>query len=1226
MTINHQPNLPPGGQGNPDYPVSSSQHSQPALTESLTLPPANYDPGATMPTTTDRNATLPPVNHDPDATLAPEQTQTALSANDARAPAGYAIEKELGRGGMGVVYKARSLALQRDCALKMILSGVHSGSAEIERFRTEAQAIARLQHPGIVQVFEIGEHDGRPFMALEFCGGGSLDNVLAKNPLASKEAARLVKSLAKAMHAAHLANIIHRDLKPANVLLAKLGRESGELIPKITDFGLAKKLDEDGATRTGSVMGTPSYMPPEQADGRKDIGPSADIYALGAILYECLAGRPPFRAATPLDTLMQVLTDEPLPLRQLNHQVPVDLETIAHKCLQKDPKKRYATAQELVDDLGRFLNGEPVKARPVGVLERAGKWVRRNRVVSALVACVLLVLTVGIAVSGWFAYQAGQEAKAARQAETRANDNLRKAEWSIYASKLLLAQAAFSENNVSEAFRYLNECQWDMRGWERDHLRWWFDSSKQTLKGHTNAVYSVAWNPDGKRILTGSYDNTAKVWDAQTGQEVLALKGHTEAVSSVAWSPDGKRLVTGSWDKTALVWDAQKGQQVLILKGHTLGVNSVAWSPDGKRILTGSGDNTAKVWDVQTGQQILTLTGQTKAVWSVAWSPDGQRLLTGSLDNMATVWDAQTGQELLPLKGHTDTVSSVAWSPDGQRLLTGSGDNTAKVWDAQTGQERLSLKGHPSGVASVAWSADGQRILTGSGDRTAKVWDAQKGTELLSLKGHTGGVHGGVLSVAWSPDGQRILTGSGDNTAKLWAAVDSPRALTLKGHTGPVLSGTWSPDGQRILTGCMDPTAKVVDAQTGQELLTLKGHTGIVLSGAWSPDGQRILTAGGFDQTARVWDAKKGTELLTLKGHTKGVLSVAWSPNGQRILTSGGDSTAKVWDAQTGQELLTLKGHTDALISVAWSPDGRRILTGSGDKTAKVWDAQTGQERLTLKGHTGAVISVAWSPDGQQILTGSGDKTAKVWDVQTGQELLNLKGHMNVVNSVAWSPGGQRILTGSETAKLWDAEKGTELFTLKGHSATVRSVAWSPDGQRLLTGSEDKTAKVWDSQKSQDILTLKGHTGFVHSVAWSPKGQKVFAWDAAGKVLAWDTTTGHPTAADNPSQRPAPGPATSPDGRFSAKPDGNQVRLVDLRQAATEAWPFPDAGERKAYHTEQANLAEKEKQFFAVAFHLGRLLLDDPDNAELKRRREQALTLHTKPAVDDSPPRMQRVP
>jgi tRNA A-37 threonylcarbamoyl transferase component Bud32 len=346
------------------------------------------DPASQQPVPlADDASTLPPPASDPDATLAPTLPFSGRPYGDGLAPPGYEILGELGRGGMGVVYKARQIKADRLVALKMILAGGHADDAERLRFRTEGEAVARLQHHGIVQVFEIGEYEGRAFFSLEFCPGGSLDRTLAGNPLPPPRAAVLIRQLAQAMQAAHDARVVHRDLKPANILLAADGT------PKVTDFGLAKKLDETGQTATGSIMGTPSYMSPEQAEGRKDIGPLADVYALGAILYECLTGRPPFKAATALDTMHMVLSAEPVTIRRLNRKMPADLETIAMKCLEKQPEKRYPSAGELADDLGRFLAGEPIAARPVGVAERGWRWCRRNPVVLLLGLLWLLVIT-----------------------------------------------------------------------------------------------------------------------------------------------------------------------------------------------------------------------------------------------------------------------------------------------------------------------------------------------------------------------------------------------------------------------------------------------------------------------------------------------------------------------------------------------------------------------------------------------------------------------------------------------------------------------------------------------------------------------------------------------------------------------------------------------------------------------------------------------------------------
>jgi hypothetical protein len=664
---------------------------------------------------------------------------------------GYEVLEELGRGGMGVVYQARQLSLNRVVALKMILAGGHADPAALARFKTEPEAIARLQHPNIVQVYEVGEHGGLPFFSMEHCSGGSLAKKLAGTPQPPREAARLVEVLARTMHAAHQTNVLHRDLKPANVLL------SGDGTPKIADFGLAKLLGEAGKTHT-EVAGTPSYMAPEQAAGRgKEVGPATDVYALGAVLYECLTGRPPFKGASLYETLEQVMLHEPAGVRQLQPGVPRDLETICLKCLQKQPGKRYASALELAEDLQRFQAGKPIVARPVGAVERAGKWVRRNPTVSALAAAVLLVLLGGVAVSSYFAYAAGQEAKAARAAEEQAEAKAKAEEDAkgLARAREVEAQKARADAEVKaearraedarhailiqEALRAREERDYERMGqlltetrpeyhdaWETRHVRnLWLRHAfpLRSFVGPTGPVYSVAFSPDGRRALTGSSGRTARLWDARTGQLLAALRGHTKEVTSVAFSPDGTRALTGSWDKTARLWDARAGQEMATLKGHAGSVYSVALSPDGGSALTGSTDGTARLWDARTGKELATLKGHVGPVDCVAFSPDGRRALTGSRDKTARLWDARTGQELTALKGHTGPVDCVAYSPDGTRALTGSADKTARLWDPRTGKELAALQGHTGAVASVAFSPDGKQALTGSHDGTARLWD-----------------------------------------------------------------------------------------------------------------------------------------------------------------------------------------------------------------------------------------------------------------------------------------------------------------------------------------------------------------------------------------------------------------------------------------------------------------------------------------------------------------------
>jgi WD40 repeat protein len=618
-----------------------------------------------------------------------------------------------------------------------------------------------------------------------------------------------VEKLARATHAAHLAGIIHRDLKPANVLLASGEASPGVATPglgtprpspltthqpKVTDFGLAKRLDVAGQTVSGAIVGTPSYMAPEQASSKgKEIGPATDVYGLGAILYELLTGRPPFKGTTPLETVLQVISDEPVSPRQLQPKTPRDLEIICLKCLQKDARKRYATAKDLAADLRRFQIGEPIVNRAAGGGERTIKWIRRRPALAALLALVVLGTVAGFALVLWRLHVEGRlhsDAEAARsqavEAGHREQRQRREAERSLYFLHLAQAHREWSNQNVDQARHVLALCPKEPRGWEWYCLQRWCSSIRPVTLNNEELVNSVCFSPDGKRLACGCRDNTVKLWDVSRsakgrhpgGQQVLALTGHTAPVTGVAFSPDGRRIASGSEDRTVRVWDAGSGQQVLALRGHTGGVTGVAFSPDGKTLATGSKDGTARLWDPGSGRPLGEPLRDAGYVEAVAFSPDGKRIAGGFLDKTVKVWDAESGEEVLALRGHTQGVHSVAFSPDGKHIASGSEGMGAfaeepgevKVWDAQTGREVLALAGHTAGAAvSVAFSPDGTRLASGAGAHLTpgevKLWYLSMSTEggqaggqeLLTLQGHTREMTG----VAFSPDG-RLACAFGD--------------------------------------------------------------------------------------------------------------------------------------------------------------------------------------------------------------------------------------------------------------------------------------------------------------------------------------------------------------------------------------------------------------------------------------------------------------------------------
>jgi len=584
--------------------------------------------------------------------------------------------------------------------------------------------------------------------------------------------------------------------------------------------------------------------------------------------------------------------------------------------------------------------------------------------------------------------------------------------------------------------------------------------------------------------------------------EIMPQLGHSYEISSAVISPDGRTMLTGSDDRTARLWDIATGRELRQFLGHTGSVHSVAFSPDGRAVLTGGNDNTARLWDVATGRELRQFLGHTEAVYSVAFSPDGRTVLTGSVDKTARLWDVATARELRQFLGHTNYLLSATFSPDGRNVLTGSGDKTARLWDAATGRELRQFKGHLDEVVSVAFAADGRTLLTGSHDKTARLWDAVTGRELRQFVGHTAQ----LSSVSFSPVGRTVLTGGWDNTARLWDAATGRELRQFKGHAGWVRTVAFSPEGRTVLTGSADKTARLWDVATGRELRQFLGHTGSVYSVAFSPDGQTLLT-GGMDKNARLWDSATGRELRQFLGHTGSVYSVAFSPDRRTVLTASTDMTARVWDSATGRELRQLTGHTSSVNSAAFSPDGRTVLTGSSDNTARLWDAETGRE-LRQFVHTSVVSSIAFAPDGRTVLTGSQDNIARQWDVATGRELRQFIGHAAGVNSVAFSPDGRTVLTGSwdNTARLWDAEAGRELHQFIGHTGFVYSVAFSPDGRTVLTGSTDTTVRLWEAATGRELRQFLGHINTVASVAFAPDGRTVLTgcWD--GTARRWSVT------------------------------------------------------------------------------------------------------------------------
>ncbi|EGJ34960.1 MULTISPECIES: caspase family protein [Moorena] len=597
-------------------------------------------------------------------------------------------------------------------------------------------------------------------------------------------------------------------------------------------------------------------------------------------------------------------------------------------------------------------------------------------------------------------------------------------------------------------------------------------SERNHLQGNDQNVTSVSFSRDGQTLASGSDDNTIKLWNLETGEEIRTLIGHTETVHSVSFSRDGQTLASGSYDNTIKLWDPKTGKVIRTLIGHTEVVRSVSFSRDGQTLASGSDDNTIKLWNLETGKTIRTLIGHTETVMSVSFSRDGQTLASGSTDNTIKLWDPKTGEVIRTLIGHTGRVNSVSFSRDGQTLASESDDHTIKLWNLETGAEIHTLQGHDHFFRSVSFSRDGQTLASGGSDHIIKLWDPKTGEVIRTLIGH----NDDVMSVSFSPDGQTLASGSDDNTIKLWNLETRREIRTLKGHDHVVHSVSFSRDGQTLASGSFDNTIKLWDPKTGEVIRTLVGHDDFLNSISFSRDGQTLASVSD-DKTIKLWDPKTGKVIRTLIGHTEAVESVSFSPDGQTLASGSYDKTIKLWDLETGREIRTLIGHTYTVLSVSFSPDGQTLASGSYDTTIKLWNLETGKKIRTLKMYDSVATSVSFSPDGQTLASASSssENTIKLWDPKTGEVIRTLIGHDNDVNSVSFSRDGQTLASGSsdETIKLWNLETGTEIVTLQGHIDNVDSVSFSSDGQTLASGSSDETIKLWNLDLNLDSLMAR---------------------------------------------------------------------------------------------------------------------------------------------------------
>ena len=1091
----------------------------------------------------------------------------------------YELLEEIGRGAMGVVWRASQLSVDRVVALKFLQAGLFAADEARERFRREARAAAALRHPNIVAIHEVGERSGRPFFSMDFIAGRNLAAALRESLPSSRLAATWALALAEAMAHAHEHGVIHRDLKPGNILL------DGEGTPHLTDFGLALVLSDSAElTLSGTALGTAGYMAPEQAAGcSADISPATDIHALGAVLYHLLTGRPPFHADSIPATLKQVVEADPVAPRRLNPAAPRDLETICLKCLEKVPAHRYATAHELAEELRRFLRNEPIRARPLSKPERLWRACRRHPGVTSLSVALGLTLMAGFSGVVW---QWRQTVVANRQLATLAAD-----------AKTEAAEAALARDDSPRALELLagavrtasHEALAARRLVALLTARDFPLPAAPPLK-HDQPISDLAFSGDGARLASVTDSGELRVWTAansalQTGP--WRLGGEAAAAR---FSPDGQWLAIAG-DRSVQLRRLAGGTNQHVLP-HDRSIRELEFSGDSKALLCAAAD-AAWVWNLTVTPTAVTPFSEIGTNAQTRLSPDGRWLVATTSNRAAVVWSVGRPDRPSATLEHPAPAFWAQFTPEGQRILTMATDEHLRVWTnggAWQLAQTILMHAVPA-VSSNRFDAPSYAPLRAPNHRLHRVELSPDGRLLAVADGvplRSVNVHlldlkrsewlparipfrDDISELRFSPDGDRLFIASRDGTARLWNVPDGSPATEPLAHNWWVLHARFSPEGNRLATASADNTLRLWDVRPGAAQPVGVRHTGDVKAVAFSPDGQ-LVASGGADRQVRLWRPAEALGVPASAGslpstqppdrlkpgqqthlpNDNPVLFLQFSRDGRRLLTYAQEPTVRVWDSRAGSLASRFQHSNEVQLARLDAAGLRAVSSGNHESRFTVWDAATGTSIWSEARLSSGKWVADFSPDGTCLATGDYDGTVCLWHARDGRCLLKFRAHAGPVASVAFSPDNRRLLTASfdQQAVLWDARTGKPAAPIMVHPDTVLTAAFSLAGDRIATGCMvDRTAHVWDARTGQLAGPPLVHDGWVLGVEFSPDGECLATASQDGAARLWDVRTGLPLAEPLRHGERVWAAHFSPDGR---------ALVTGSRDGYARVWFVPD--------------------------------------------------------------------